>query len=390
MADAVDLIVAEKTQIYRDINTGRIPKRVPIRAALTLEFAIQYAGYDLARTLWDTAKIEAVYDRVCSDFPSDLFPVRAQRFPSFYQILGARTFVMSSSGFIQHPEVEGLSVDEYDAFIDSPFDCIVEKVLPRLYSELDAPPVQRALVFAKAMRARQDEMENLARLKAKMEAKYGYSKIPASESSAMTLTPYDFLADFLRGFKGISSDIRRRPEKVIAACEAVTPLLIKKGTPPVPDPVNGETFIPLHMAPYMREKDFEKFYWPTFKKMVDALHEMGQGIELFVEHDWTRYLDYLLELPANTVMRFEYGDPKVIKQKLGHKHVLTGFYPLILLQTGTKEQCLDKARELLDILAPGGRYIFGCDKNPLTMDEDGLVAENYKAVLEFVRLHGDY
>ena len=297
---------------------------------------------------------------------------------------------MSSSGFMQHPDVEGMSADDYDAFIASPYDCLLETILPRLYPELDAPPAQRALVFAKAMRAYQDETNTLVQMKAKMTAKYGYSTIPAGQSSAMTEAPYDFLADFLRGFRGISSDIRRRPEKVIAACVAGTPLLIKKGTPPVPDPVNGETFIPLHMAPYMREKDFEKFYWPTFKKMVDALHEMGQGIELFVEHDWTRYLDYLLELPANTVMRFEYGDPKVIKQKLGHKHVLTGFYPLILLQTGTKEQCLDKARELLDILAPGGRYIFGCDKNPLTMEEDGLEAENYKAFLEFVRLHGDY
>ncbi|NLY39228.1 MAG: uroporphyrinogen decarboxylase [Firmicutes bacterium] len=389
MADAAKL-TAEKTQLFRDVKTGKIPKRVPFNAALTLEFAIEYAGYDVKRSLWDTENIEAVYDRICRDFPSDLFPIRAPRFPSFYQILGSRPIVMSSSGFMQHPDVEGMSADDYDAFIASPYDCLLETILPRLYPELDAPPAQRALVFAKAMRAYQDETNTLVQMKAKMTAKYGYSTIPAGQSSAMTEAPYDFLADFLRGFRGISSDIRRRPEKVIAACEAVTPLLIKKGLPPVPDLVDGQTFIPLHMAPYMREKDFEKFYWPSFKKLVEALHEHGQCVSLFVEQDWTRFLDYLLDLPENTIMRFEYGDPKTIKQKLGHKHVLSGFYPATLLQTGTKEQCIDKAKELLEILAPGGRYIFDFDKNLLTVDADGLLARNSIAVLEYVSLNGNY
>ena len=176
----------------------------------------------------------------------------------------------------------------------------------------------------------------------------------------------------------------------MAACEAVTPLLIKKGLPAVPDLVDGQTFIPLHMAPYMREKDFEKFYWPTFKKLVDALYENGQSANLFVEQDWTRFLDYLLELPENTVLRFEYGDPKAIKEKLGHRHVLSGFYPVTLLQTGTKEQCIDKAKELLEILAPRGRYIFDFDKNLLTVDADGLLAKNTIAVLEYVSLNGKY
>ena len=91
------------------------------------------------------------------DFPSDQFPVRAPRFPSFYQILGSKPIVMSSSGFMQHPDVEGMTVEDYDAFIDSPYDCLIETILPRLYPELDAAPAQRAMVFAKAMRAYQDE-----------------------------------------------------------------------------------------------------------------------------------------------------------------------------------------------------------------------------------------
>ena len=38
------------------------------------------------------------------------------------------------------------------------------------------------------------------------------------------------------------------------------------------------------------------------------------GVDLFVEQDWTRYLDFLRELPGRIVMRFEFGDPKQIRK----------------------------------------------------------------------------
>lgn len=381
----------ERTQLFRDLFSGNTPKRVPVSASMGVEFAIDYVGMDLAETLWDTTRFEEVFDKTCNDFFSDSFPLTALRIPSWYQILGSKPIVMSSSGFMQHPDVEGMLPEDYDEFIASPYDCIIEKILPRLFTELDTNDAnQKALVFAKAMKAQHDEMGNVLAAKAKMIAKYGMSQIPYGPSFGMTEAPYDFLADFLRGFKGVSKDIKRLPEKVVAACDAITPLMLKKGIPAVPDLVEGHTFIPLHMAPYMREKDFEKFYWPSFKKLVESLHAAGQRVNLFVEHDWTRFIDYLQELPENTIMRIEFGDPKLFKEKLGKKHVLAGFYPVTLLQTGTKEQCVDKAKELLDVLAPGGRYWFTTDKSLLATDKEGRIANNLKAVLEYVHENGAY
>jgi hypothetical protein len=107
-----------------------------------------------------------------------------------------------------------------------------------------------------------------------------------------------------------------------------------------------------------------------------------------VENDWTRYLDYLAELPAGTVMLVEYGDPKKFKETLGKKHVLSGFYPLTLLKTGTKQQCIDKAKEIIDIMAPGGNYYFAFDKVIIT--QDSVNTENVKAVLDYVRDNAAY
>jgi hypothetical protein len=94
------------------------------------------------------------------------------------------------------------------------------------------------------------------------------------------------------------------------------------------------------------------------------------------------------ELPANSLIKFEYGDPRLFKEKLGKRHILTGFYPSVLLLTGTKQQCVDKAKELIDILAPGGKYIFGFDKNIITANS--LKLENLMAVTEYVRDNGKY
>jgi len=122
--------------------------------------------------------------------------------------------------------------------------------------------------------------------------------------------------------------------------------------------------------------------------MVNAFAEAGQPCRIFCEHDWMRYLDYLYELPANTRLYFEFGDPALVKEKLGKKHILSGFYPLTYLKTANKEQCIDKAKELLDILAPGGRYIFEFDKSPVSVDSVNV--ENYAAVLKYVAENANY
>lgn len=381
MSNAAEL-ANERTQLLKDLLSGKTPKRIPVTNPANMEFAIQYYGENLAEVQWDVPKMEPIFDKFCGEFVSDTSPVGNLRLPAYYQILGSKAIVMGSNGFMQHPEVEGMHPEEYDEFIASPYDFIVEKVLPRLYTELDAEPSQKAFVLSKAMRSFQDDYGTLGAIRDRVNAKYGM----ISPVGALTEAPFDFLADFLRSFKGISSDIRRHGAKVEAACEVILPMMIKKGKLPPND--LGYTFIPLHMAPYMRDKDFERFYWPTFKKLVDTLHEMGQNVSLFVEHDWMRYLDYLNELPENTIMRFEFGDPKLVVEKLGKRHVLSGFYPVTLLQTGTKEQCIDKAKELIDVLGPTGRYWFNGDKSIISTDPEGKIAKNLKAVLNYVYENG--
>ncbi|MFZ7120519.1 MAG: hypothetical protein ACOWWH_06180 [Eubacteriaceae bacterium] len=43
---------------------------------------------------------------------------------------------------------------------------------------------------------------------------------------------------------------------------------------------------PLHMPTFMREKDFAKYWWPTFKKLCDDHASVGIRTQIFCEDDW--------------------------------------------------------------------------------------------------------
>ncbi|MDO9534624.1 MAG: uroporphyrinogen decarboxylase family protein [Bacillota bacterium] len=379
----------ERNSIYEDLFNNKIPKRVPINIGLPFEPIAQYGGLDLASAQWNPALVEEAADKICQVLFSDSCPFGGSiRYPSYYQSLESQSFVMGSNGFIQHPEVVGMLPEDYDYLIEKPYDCLLERVLPKQYKalKLDDPFIM-AINFAKSIMAYQNDTMQAGMIIAKLKEKYGYYSGADRRSGGFTEAPFDFLADQLRGFREISMDVRRMPEKVAEACEALYPIVLKKGMPSAVDN-NAAVFLPLHMPTFMREKDFAKLWWPSFKRMIDEYASMGIHCQLFCEDNWTRYLDYLYELPTDTRLMFEYGDPKLIKEKLGKKHIITGLYPVTMLKTHTKEQCLDKAREMLDVLAPGGKYFFSTDKNPLTIKDIKL--ENYCAVTEYIRDNGVY
>ena len=378
----------ERIDIFHDVYDSRIPKRVPVNISLLFEVIAQFGNLNLSNAQWNPELIYEAADAMCQTVYSDVCPFMGSfRYPSYYQILKSQSFVMASNGFIQHPEVMGLQLEDYDYLIEKPYECIVERVLPRLYNAIDwDEPINTAFTLLKAFYAYNNEFAQVNRVIQSLIQKYGYyPKDP--QNYGFTQTPFDFLADQLRGFKGISKDIRKIPDKIEQACQALYPLAFAKGLPKEISKYSY-VFIPLHMPAFMREKDFERLYWPTFKKMVEEYSSLGLRCTLFCEHDWDRYLDYLYELPDGTVLMFEYGDPKLIKEKLGKKHIITGLYPLVNLKTKSPEQCADEAKRYIDILAPGGKYIFGFDKSPLSLSD--LNIESLRAVAGTVRDYGVY
>ncbi len=379
----------DRLKLFNDVYTNKIPKRVPINVSLTMDVVSGYANLNRKDVLWNPSLIENAVKELAQKVFTDVNVFGGNpRYPSQSQALRSTNSVMSSTGLMQHPEVIGLYREEYDRFIQDPYACIWEVIIPRLYKELDFnnDPARALFALYQSSQVKAEDLRKIMSLNQTLTNEFGYYTAPAGAFAA-AYACMDFITDNIRSFSEMSKDIRRCPDKVLAASEAVYPLNYLQAKQAVPHD-EGASFFPLHMPTFMREKDFAKLWWPTFKKQVTDYASLGMHTRAFCEDDWMRYIDYLQELPTDTRYQFEYGDPKILKEKLGNKFILTGLFPLGYLTTLSKEECIDKVKEFIDIMAPGGKFIFGFDKNPLIYEDINL--DNLIAVCETVRDYGVY
>jgi uroporphyrinogen-III decarboxylase len=384
----VETLYNQRLKNYEKTVNLEQPDYVLISSPFTAEFTLEYAGYSLYDGYSDPEKLAKAVEKIYQDFDFDIGSGIFMRLPLFYKILGAKNFIPGKTGFMQHPEVQPMREDEYPELIEDPLKFIIGKIYPRIYDAFNKPSPYNAYTLLKAYMLQNDYFGKLGMLLRNISQKYG--DIPFMGSIAGV--PLDIIADCLRGFTGISKDIRRQPENVIAACNAIYeklfPIYFRQIMSRPPGP-NNTVFMALHMPVFMRTRDFEKIYLPTFKAVVEKLCNSGYYLLIFFEGDWTRYFDILQEFPKRKIVAWiEYGDMKLAKEKLKDVMCLTGFYPITLVGSGTKQQCIDKAKEVLDTLAPNGGYIFSFDKHPLSVKDVNI--ENLRAVMEYVRINGKY
>ena len=376
----------EKEQVFLDVFSNKIPSRVPINVSLNTNVIAEYAGIPGGEALWNPQQLESASLELAKQIPTDVSIFGGGHLaPSLYQAMGSNCMKISQTGLMQHPNHVGMFTEDYEAFIKNPYDCIIEKILPRNYKGLDFinNPERSMFTIAQGINAKNKNLAKNRTLAGKIKQEFGGYTFKRNGCYA----PADILTDCLRSLSGMAMDIRRCPEKVEAAVESVYTLNYKVGLPDTPSNEH-HVFFPLHLGTYLKEKDFKRLWWPTFFRQVTDYASLGIHSHIFCEHDWMRYIDYLQELPTDTIIQFEKADPKLIKEKLGKKHILTGGFPLQILRTSTKQECIDKTKEFLDIMMPGGKFFFMFDKSPLTFGDINL--ENLKAVCQTVYEYGRY
>ena len=375
----------DKQKVRDDLLAGKIPERVLIQLTFTLEAACGLAGVELLKAHFDPETKKTAYRAICDTFYSDTLPLENVRWPEVYAPLGARNWVMSSSGAMQHPEVESMSADDYEQYINDPLATIVDNILPTIYPNLDKSVPGSSLRLAKAYQRFLQTAGEEGAFFAEATGKHGYAM--GFFLGLLCETPFDFLADQLRGFKNITMDVRRCPDLVEKACEATLPLMIKSAIPRGGMP-GGIVFIPLHMAPYLRPDDFKSLYWPTFDKLVRKIDSVGMRSFIFAEEDWSRFASFLESLPELQIIKFEYGDPVMLKEAVGKKHIIGGFFDPTITLTKSKEDCIDEAKRLLEAGMPGGKFFFSFNKH--VIDIKSVDVGKLVSVIEYVRDNGVY
>lgn len=373
----------ERNQLFIDICNGKRPARVPITAGISVEAALEKLGYSLLRDLYSPAKVYEAAEEMARRFDSDTLPTMPFTQAAVFRYVDQKFMQPGTDGFFQHPNIAPLELEEYPEFIKDPFEFIVEKIQPRVFGILQDEP---ELGHVKLKIARDVVASKFAGMGQKLVQKY--QRANAEAHCALLWAPFDFIADYIRSFSTILLDMKRNPQWVLDACDAVLEYEIRqiKNTPRRGEiPIIG---YPLHMPPFMRPAEVEKFWWPSFKKLMIATHEAGFIPSIYCEQNWDAHLDLLNDLPGTVMIGFEASNLKLVAEKVSTRHIFSNGFPSILLKTGTKAQCVDAAKRTIDDLAAGGNYIFATNK-PAIRGND-FKTENLQAVIECLKEYGKY
>lgn len=281
-----------------------------------------------------------------------------------------------------------MSPEEYPDLIKDPYDFLLSTAMPRKFDLIQSMSREEYAKTLRTVLLLTGAFEIYDKTTIQIIEKYYQTPVVAK---ACMMIPQCIILDYLRDFAGISRDIRRQPEDVLAASNAmldvILPALIPQGKPGKDGFSN--VFIPLHLPTFLRPDDYKNYYQPTFKYVTQYLLDKGYNVVYFMEADWTPYLDYLQELPdGNITCIFEVGDLVEIKKKVGNKVTVMGGMTTELLKTGTIQQNVDRAKWCLDNLAPGGNYIYGTDINLVYKDDAKI--ENLVAATQYVHEYGVY
>lgn len=390
MEDKENLYQEKLNRYITAMDCGK-PDKVPIAMAIG-DWGIKYTDYTMQEAYYDFEKNNEVVEQLIADFDVDAFgggPILW--WPPMFDVMGSKLYKFPGIGLeetstYQFNEQEYMKADDYDDFIANPTMWLLQNFLPKISTEFTEPGSFRAnvaLIKGAAAFARANTETEAAY--AKWAREHGIVR----QFTGMTKAPFDTLGDALRGMTGILADLRRRPDKVVAACEAIIPHNIDYALVGPGADTRFPVFTPLHRGayPFLNDEQWDKFYWPSLKAVIESLWAKGKRTCFFAEGDWTPYLERISELPEKSIIFvIDNTDARKAKEILGGKFCLQGGIPTTLLTYGTPETIKEHVKKVIDEFACDGGFI---------LSSGGIVMgdakkENIMAAIEAAREYGVY
>jgi uroporphyrinogen-III decarboxylase len=402
------------TRLKDAIQMKKRPDRVPV-LIIPSYFPVFHAGMTPRDVTYDYEKLATAFKKYVLEFGADAHIGAVSPGPGrAYEIMDYKLYSWPGHGVapehsIQCNEGEYMKADEYDALIQDPSGFFLNVYLPRVFGALEPfrmlpflpgileaygvagnfipfalPPVRAAL---KALTEAGDEALKWAGALGAVAGELtslGYPSFWAGFSKA----PFDTIGDTLRGTKGIMLDIYRRPEKLLEALEAMVPLMVKLGVGAAQANGMPIIFMPLHKGAdgFLSDEQYEKFYWPTLRKVMLGLIEEGCVLNPAAEGGYSSRLSVIKDLPkGKTLWMFDATDMAKAKAAMGDTACIMGNVPSTLLKIGTAKEVKEYSKHLIDVAGKGGGFILS---NGAFFDH--AKPENLKAMVEAAMEHGVY
>ena len=388
--------------------------RVPVLSAIGY-FAAKYAGIPCSAAYYDFDAWYDAYKKTLRDFQPDMIFPQPFNPGKAMEIINSR--LMRWPGYGVEPyqghqsiEIVNMQADDLDLYMKDPSDYALRMhiartsenleglaLLPKL-ADLSGGPMgaqMLALAFTepglnKAISTLQKagrEMKKWLPKMAKFDKLIRDMGFPEYFQGA-AMPPYDVVSHSMRGMEGTMFDMFRQPDKLIELCEFILKQTLARPVTPPNEYGNTRMFMTVTRGSddFLSIEQWDRFYWPTFKKLVLGLVERGMTPCIFFEGNCTSRMEYLLEFPRGKILaRLDRTDIFKAKEILKDHVCIEGNVPSSLLQLGTVQQVKDHCKKLIDVIGKGGGYILAPRSST-----DEVNPENFKAMIEFTKEYGKY
>lgn len=369
----------ENLKIFHDAVQFKKPARVPFYSSDTF-WRYYDAGYKLSEAVFDYRKMEDAAVKFACKYQFDSIGDIGMRNPlQVTTRLGNEEYIIDDiNNTLAIKEQSCLEPEEYEAYIGDPTKVIWEKIMPRKYKRFNSDTTAEDMVdylrelvkYALAMQ----------RINKALKEKAG--AVPFTDA-AMVIPPIEMLVSFYRGFRGTGKDLRRIPDKVQGFVDSQW------------DPKSVETIksiknskscfnanIPMLSQNLMNRKQFEAYYWPHLKQIAYHAEKADSAVFLLAEGTTKHITEYLQELPKGHFCVYVESDDIFERRKALPNVCLCGGIPTTLLGQGTKQQCIDHVKRVIEEVGSDGGLILCVDK--FTANPKDCNPENLRAIGEYL------
>lgn len=371
-----------KEQLYNErldiIKKCTMHEPVPYIPVISLAqtWAIAYAGETAATTFTSFEKECEVYAKNLIDLNFDATLLFGMNRPlALYESFGASPWFFSKDGItIQNMDNVLLQETEIDEFIENPLKFMRNKMLYRRYPALRKGFFARMKALANGANLMMEFGQKNARIEEFLKENVG-APLLAGDLLEPALDRYIGYRSFAEGMK----DLRKRPEKVLAACDAMYPIVAPAPGPKAPFPY---TFFPVVSATYLSRNNFEKFWWPTAKRAIGDVINAGGKVIIAMEGSWSHMYDFFKEFPKGSIVAFIEADDFIqAKKDIGDEICICGGMNTSLLRNGTAQENIDYIKNIIDSIGKEGWMV---SQNQCLLSSGDVNPENVKAVIDFV------
>ena len=380
-------LLQDRIRLFRDAANFRPVERVP-HFANAVTWKIFDAGYTLDQAMTDFSVLEQSVRHFLNTYPIDgILDLGIRNQFNVTEAFGGGSYYYYDKdkvGVHDHAHCTAETLQEY---LDDPEKYLWEKTLPQKYgAEWENKDLS---VWKKTFKEYLRFIRYVIHIASVAEKEYGLPSLAPNNPMRGAIVPgVEKLMSDLLGIQQLSVALRRCPDKLIAFLdrwdqENIQPVIQKvrksKG-PNLKYCFDASILMLAHTV--MNPKQFDRFYWPYLKKLLDAYAEKGMNVRIFAEGSILRFASCFSEYPKGVLtFHLEQDDPFAFRKALPNAAIMGGM-TTDLLSRGTPEQCVDYAKRLCDELGQDGGYIFS--ENKMLSYRNDATRENMLAVCRFV------